>query len=66
MNGASDVWANLQSCQVFGLVLESLGVVDAGFDDGCFVLLLTVVVDDEAVAFDGELYLFADGDVGGF
>ena len=43
-----------------------MGLGDAGFDDGGFVLLLVVVEDGEAVALDGELYLLAEGDVGGF
>ena len=38
---------------------------DAGFDDGGFLLLLVVVEDGHFVALDGELYVFAERDVGG-
>jgi hypothetical protein len=39
---------------------------EAGFDDGGFLLLLVVVEDGHLVALDGELYVFAERDVGGF
>jgi hypothetical protein len=42
------------------------GLGDAGFDDGGFVLLLVVIEDGEPVALNGELYLLAEGDLGGF
>jgi hypothetical protein len=40
-----------------------VGLVDACFDDGGFVLLLVVVEDEEAVALDGEFYFLAEGDL---
>jgi hypothetical protein len=43
-----------------------LGLSDAGFDDGCFLLLLVVVEDGHFVALDGELHLFAERYVGWF
>jgi alpha-acetolactate decarboxylase len=33
-----------------------VGLVDACFDDGDFVLLLVVVENGEAVSLDGEFY----------
>ena len=38
---------------------------EAGFDDGGFLLLVVVVEDGHLVAGDGELHVFAEGDVGG-
>jgi hypothetical protein len=43
-----------------------LRVVEAGFDDGGFVLLVVFVEDDEFASVDGVLELAAYGDVGGF
>jgi hypothetical protein len=43
-----------------------LGLGDAGFDDCGFLLLLVVVEDGHFVALNHELYVFAEGDVGGF
>jgi hypothetical protein len=43
-----------------------LGLSDAGLDDCGFLLLLVVVEDGHFVALNHELYVFAEGDVGGF